>query len=139
MDNKPTTAELIILVSGAAVFVFSFFDMFEGTKAWDIWPFLFVAVFALVMAAVIALARFANVSLPANLAGLSWPTVHLMLGFYCAALMIAQLLESTTGSKIGFWVMLIGSIGLLVGAFLLNQERSGVSRPGAGPGPGPTV
>lgn len=53
------------------------------------------------------------------------------LGVYCAALFIAQLIDGTTGAEIGFWVMLIGSIGLLVGAVMLNSGRTGV--PGGGP------
>jgi len=133
VDSKPTTAELVVLASGAVVFIFSFFDFYAGTSGASFWPLLLAAIFGLVAALAIALPKFANVSLPDNVAGLSWNTLHLMLGFYCAAVMIGTLLESTSGTKIGFWLMLIGGIGLLVGAFLLNQERAGAR--GAGPGP----
>jgi hypothetical protein len=137
VNNKPTTAEIIIMASGAAVLVFSFLDFFGSSKAWDLMPFAFAAIFGAVMAALVAMRLFGNVNTGAGLGGFSWPTIHLVLGFYCAALFIAQLIDGTTGAEIGFWIMLIGSIGLLVGAVMLNQGST--AAPGARPGPGPAV
>jgi hypothetical protein len=128
-DQKtPTTAEIVIMGAGAAALVGSFLHFYIGTSSWNgaIFPvFTMVGIFGAIMAAQIALTKYANVSLPDKVAGLTWPQIHFVLGFYCAVLMISQLINGTSGTKIGFWVMLAGGIGLLVGAVLLGKERSG--------------
>jgi hypothetical protein len=140
VDNKPTTAEIVVMASGAAVFIFSFLHFYGAASAWDAgMPWWLIGVFGLLLAGSVAAKRFGNVNLGDGVGGFSWITIDLMLAFYCAMLMVATLLESTSGTKIGFWVMLIGSIGLLVGTVMLEREpASGGARP-AGPGPGPTA
>jgi hypothetical protein len=140
VDKKPTTAEIVVMASGAAVFIFSFFHFYGGASMWDaIFPYKLVAIFGLVLAGLVALRLFANVNLPGDVGGLSMSTITGWLAFYCAMLMVATLIETTSGTKIGFWIVLLGSIGLLVGTVMLEREpASGGARPG-GPGPGPTA
>jgi hypothetical protein len=132
VDNKPTTAEIVVLASGAAVFIFSFLDFYGESKIWDFtFPYVLVPIFAIVLAGLVALRRFAGTTLPANLGGLSLSTITGWLAFYCAMLMVATLIEETSGTEIGFWVILIGSIGLLVGTVMLEREPAtgGPARP----------
>lgn len=129
MDNKPTTAEIVIMASGALVLVASFLDFYGISSAWSHWSYLVAAVFGAAMAAQVALRVFAKTDTGSGVAGISWPTIHLVLGFYVAVLLVTTAIESTTGAEIGLWGMLIGGIGLLVGAVMLNQS-SGAARPG---------
>lgn len=136
MDNKPTTSELVIMVSGAVALVGSFLHFYGGASTWNgaIFPvFTLVGIFGAIQAAAIALPKFAGVKLPDNVLGWTWPQIHIVLGFYSAVLMVAQLINSTSGTKIGFWLLLIAGIGLLVGAVMLSKEKAG-----AAPG-GPTA
>ena len=136
MDNKPTTAEILIVAGGAVTLVGSFLDFIGESNAWSTFQYLLVAVFGVAMAAQVALRVFAKTDTGSGVAGYSWGQIHLLLGFYCAVLMVATLVEGNGGFgwEIGFWAMLIGSIALLVGAVMLNQ--SSTSRPASS---GPTV
>ena len=144
MDNKPTTAEIVVMASGAAAFIGSFLHFYGGASAWDAgMPWWLIGVFGLLLAGSVAAKRFGNVNLGDGAGGFSWITIDLMLAFYCAMLMVATLIEGSGGLDwgIGFWIMTIGSIGLLVGTVMLSREPAtagGAPRAG-GPGPGPTA
>lgn len=152
MNNKPTTAEIIILVAGAAALVFSFLDWLDApfggsANAWDdgFFPtYTWVGILGAVMAVVIVLEVFANVSLPDKVVGFTWPQVHLALAAYTVLITISFLIvEKGSGvdMAIGYFISLVASIGLVVGAYMLGQERPAGMRaaPAAGPGPGPAV
>ena len=97
MQNKPTTAEIIILAAGAAALLFSFFDWLDfgfggGANAWDdgfMPTYTLVGIFGAGMAALIALEVFANVKLPDNVMGFSIPQVHMVLADYAALLTLS--------------------------------------------------
>jgi hypothetical protein len=136
VKTKPTTAEIVILASGAVALVFSFFKFLGDTSAWGS-PLLFPlatlpALLAALSAVVIGL-KLAGVSLPANVLGFTWPQIHLELGFFAALIAVCWLITDTLGAdrKIGFWLILIGSIGSLVGAILLRNEGASTSGPTA--------
>lgn len=150
MQNKPTTAEIIILVAGAAALLFSFFDWLDfgrfggGANAWDegfLPTYTLVGIFGAGMAVFIALEIFANVKLPENVLGFSMPQVHLVLADYTALLTLSFLIVEKSGADmgIGFFISLIASIGLVVGAFMLGKERPNGVRvaPAAGGGAAP--
>jgi hypothetical protein len=137
-DRKnPSPGEITIMASGAVAFIFSFFDFYDyggfgggGASAWSSGLFpvaTLMVIFVTVMAAQVALTRFANVSMPDRVAGFTWNQVHLVLGFFAALYAVAFLLLSKGGNDfgIGYWFILIGSIGALVGAVLLQRERTG--------------
>jgi hypothetical protein len=73
----------------------------------------------------IALAKFANVNFPDRILGFSWPQIHLALGIFAVLLGIGYLLTDVGGldKGIGLWLALLASIGLVVGAVLLNNEE----------------
>lgn len=146
MQNKPTTAEIVILASGAVALVFSFLDWVGsrgfGASPWDdrlLFPtFAWVGIFGAVMAVVIALEVFASVKLPEKVHSFTWPQVHIALGIFTALLTVSFLLGGDN-YEIGYFISLLASAGLVVGAFMLDKERPQGVRPAspqASPGAG---
>ena len=149
MKGKPTTAQIIIMASGAVCLLFSFFNFYkfgdEGLSAWgseggfSVFPVAtLAAIFGLVSAGVIALRVFAGTSLPDQIMGFTWKQIHLALGFFAALLMLAYLVNpKPTGLDlgIGYFFMLIGSAGLLAGAIMLQKEPDTAAGPGPGTAP----
>lgn len=141
MNNKPTIAEIVIMASGAVALIFSFFPWFGNDfvdiNAWDTDAFFplttYVPLIGLIMAGVIALARFANTNLPARVLDFTWAQLHLALAFF-AVLITVGFLIAGDGLKFGFYLCLLASIGLLVGAVMLRQEAGH----GTATGPGTT-
>ncbi|CAN5739133.1 hypothetical protein BH20ACT2_BH20ACT2_04890 [soil metagenome] len=141
MDNKPTIAEIVILASGAVALIFSFFPWFGNDfidiNAWDTDGFFplttYVPLIGLVMAGVVALGRFANVNMSARVLDFTWAQVHIALAFF-AVLIAVGFLIAGDGLKFGFYLCLLASIGLLVGAVMLRQETDHTA---AGPGTAP--
>jgi hypothetical protein len=86
-----------------------------------------MALFGLLMALQIGLSAFANVQFPARIAGFTWEQIHLVLGLFAVLVAIGYLLVDKGGADFGFgfYLMLLGSIALLVGAVLINRERAG--------------
>jgi hypothetical protein len=127
---KPTTAEIVILASGAVALVFSFFHFYGAgpvsVSAWGsgLFPVATLMVIFATLSAVIVALKVLGVSLPANVLGFTWPQIHLELGFFAALYALAYLVVKTGGAdrKIGFWFILIGCLGSLVGAILLRNE-----------------
>jgi hypothetical protein len=135
MNSKPSPASIIIMASGAVMLLFSFFDWFEAggfsVNAWsgdgvDSFPlFTYVPVFGALCAALIAAKTFGNVNLPANIAGFTVTQVLKALGIFCVLLVIGIWIAfggDGIDTGIGLWLSLLGSIGLVVGAFMLDNE-----------------
>lgn len=135
MKTKPTPGEIVTMAGGAATIVFSLLAFFvvpgggPSFNAWDtgLFPIATYATFAgLISGGTIALRRFANVRLPANVGGFSWEQVHLLLGIF-AGLIMGGYLISDKGFDygIGFWGVLAGTVALIVGAVMMPKERHG--------------
>ena len=112
MKNKPTTAEIVILASGAVALVFSFFDFFgvgdAGASVWKsgLFPVATLMVIFAVISAVVVGLKVMGVALPANVLGFTWPQIHLELGFFAALYAVAYLIVKTAADrKIGFWMI----------------------------------
>jgi hypothetical protein len=134
VKEKLTTAQIVILASGAVAFIASFlpwvsvdtpFSDFTA-NAWDgdflVWPtFWWVGIFGLLMAVQVALTAFASVSFPDNVLGFSWPQIHLMLSIFTVLLTVSFLIGGDS-KGFGFWLSLLASIGLVVGAYMLQSE-----------------
>ena len=82
------------------------------------------ALFGVLMAGQIALTTFADVKLPTRVLGFDWPQIHLLLGGQAALLMVCYLLvdKGSLSYGIGFWLTLLASIALVVGAVMLSRE-----------------
>lgn len=146
MQGKPTTAEIVIIASGAVALVFSFLDWLDfagtGANAWEsgFFPtYTLVGILGAAMAVVVALEAFAGTKLPRDVFGFTWPQIHLALGVYTALLSLSFLIVDKGGADmgIGFFLSLLASAGLVVGAVMLRNERpGGVRQAPAGGGGG---
>ena len=129
--GKLGTAELIIVIGGAVALVASFLDWFDvagfGDNAWSdsmLFPtFAWVGIFGAVMAAQIALTAFGNVNLPRDVLGFTWTQIHLVLALFCVILTVSFLIGGEE-QAIGFYLSLLASIALLVGAVMLRNQAA---------------
>jgi hypothetical protein len=132
-----------MMAGGGVALIGSFLD-YRGE--FSLWSSAFLpagtlmAIFAAGCAVVVAL-RFAGVTVPATVAGLSYTQIHLIFGFFAALYAIAFLLLEGGGREIGTWLVTIGCIAVFVGAILLSNEGARPATGGgtAGPGPGPVA
>ena len=97
------------------------------------------AIFGVLMAVQIGLTKLANVKFPDKVLGLGWGQIHIAFGFNAFLIMLAFLLrdKDPLDFGFGFWLMLLGSLALLVGAVLYSREE--VSGPATTPPPPPAA
>lgn len=136
--GKLSPANIAILAGGVLVLIGSFLDFYEidfgpvseGFSAWSgdlFFPVTIIpALCGVAMALHVALTTFANTNLPDRVLGLGWNQIHLALGFQAAIMMIAFLIQDKgrLDIAIGFWLMLLGSIALIVGAVMREREAA---------------
>ena len=125
--QTPTPAEITIMAAGAVMLIFSFLHFAGDRSAWGSGAFpiaTLLPLYGLVMALQIALTKFAGVKLPDSLLGFSWEQVHLALGSMAALMAIGWLLTDYGDKQIGEWFEILGGIALVVGAVMLQRERS---------------
>jgi hypothetical protein len=131
-SRKLSAANIVILAAGAVMLIGSFlaFYTFPGVvgtislNAWDHGLFMIRALPALLgalMALQIALVTFGNITMPNRMLGLTWDQFHLVIALQTALLMLTFLGQArppliTFGA--GFWLMLGGAAGLVVGALM---------------------
>jgi predicted membrane channel-forming protein YqfA (hemolysin III family) len=83
----------------------------------------FVWLFAIAAGVLVALATFANVNLPERVLDFTWAQLHLAAAGFCAIVMVFWFITSDQPDKgIGFWLLLLGSIALVVGAVMRLKE-----------------
>ena len=137
MKEKLTTAQIVILACGAVAFIASFLPWVSidlgrfgdaSYNAWDgdvlYWPtFWWVGIFGLVMALQVGLRAFTSVNLPDRILGFTWPQIHLVLGLFAVILTVSFLIGGDEHG-IGFWISFLASIGLVVGAVMLEKEAT---------------
>lgn len=122
---SPTPGELVILIAGAAMLVFSFLDFGARSNVWESGLFpvaTLLPLYGVLMALQIALTRLGGVRLPPRVAGFTWEQVHLALGIFAALMALAWL--GTDGDKeAGLMLEALGGIALLAGALAIQRER----------------
>ena len=131
MDGKtqPTTSELIIMIAGAVMLVASFLKFAQIDTDGSSWArYLFpiatlLPLYGLIMAAQIAVTKFANVELPQRVAGFTWEQVHLVLGLLAGLMAVGWLITDIHGKGIGYWIEILGGIALAVGGVMMQRER----------------
>jgi hypothetical protein len=134
--RKLSPSDVVILAAGAITLIGSFLAFYEipfGTRtaevnAWDNGLFLIRTLPALlgtVMALQILLVAFGNITMPNRVLGLTWDQFHLVVALQTAVLMLALLLQTRPTVFVeqiefgpGFWLMLIGAGGLVLGALM---------------------
>ena len=124
MKNKITVADLIMGAGGLITFIFSFLAFYKygdtSINAWDDQGAAFAstlpAILGLVMAVWIAL-EMAGVSLPEEVLTYNRAQLKGTWGIAAGGIMLSWL--STDPDKgAGFWLMLIGSLAMAVGAVM---------------------
>jgi hypothetical protein len=125
-------ANIVILAAGVVGLIGSFLAYYKvpgfvGTltvNAWDSGLFMIAALPALlgaVMALQIVLGTFGNITMPNRVLGMTWDQFHVVLSLQAALLMLAFLgraKPSVVDFGAGFWLMLAGAGGLVLGAFM---------------------
>jgi hypothetical protein len=137
VEKNPTPGEIVLMAGAGLTLLFSFFpfyrveigDFSEDTSAWGSGLFpvaTLITIFAVTAGVLVALVRFANVQFPPNgFLGIGWDQLLLVLAFFSALLAVAFLIldkSANTSFGFGFWFMLIGAVGSLVGAVLMSTE-----------------
>lgn len=136
MDNKVTPGEIVVMAAGAVGIIATFLpfadpDFGDSVNAWDgdlfgMFPVAtLIGIYALAAGALVALTKFANVTI-GNVLGLGLVQIVLVLGFFATIQAIAYLLTEFGGADrgIGYWLLLLSAIATLVGAILMRNERS---------------
>ncbi|MGZ8734752.1 MAG: hypothetical protein ACXW1M_06155 [Acidimicrobiia bacterium] len=131
-QNRATRAEIMIIAAGAVTVIGAFLPFWEvplvgSTNAWGrlLFPVAtLMPIFGLVMAAQVAAARFGSVRFPERVLSFSWPQVHLALGLFAALLALCYLVvdKGVMSFGFGYWIVLLGCLGLATGAVMLERE-----------------
>jgi hypothetical protein len=134
---KPS--QIVILASGAVLFLFSFLDFVGDDNGWsDFGLTTFPALFGLIAAGAVAAAAFGNVKLPEPILTFSFNQILLVLGL-TAFLILFGLVIAVEGDKgIGLYFSLLGSIGLLAGTAMEQLDPSARPVGSAGPSTPPS-
>lgn len=141
MKSRITVADLIMAIGGLVTLVFSFLAFFElgnsSVSAWDgdagAFATTLPAILGLVMVIWIVL-ETTGVSLPEQILTFSPVQLKATWAISAAGIMISWLSADFGGADkgIGFWLMLIGSLAMAVGAVmaLLGKGTETVGLPG---------
>ncbi len=130
MDKqKPTTAELTIMIAGAVMLVGSFISFYSGgsSSAWSTGLFpvaTLLPLYGVIMGGEIALTRLAGVHLPERIGTFTWEQLHLALAFFSAILALCFLITNNPGLGGGVFIELLAAAGLVYGAVMLQKERN---------------
>lgn len=142
MNRRLSGGSIAILAAAGVTLVGSLLHVFTfdvlvtsiNLSAWSsgIAPLVSLpAVLGLVMAGHVLLVSFGGDVRPPQLPfGLTWPQVDVALGLWSAFVMVSLLsgnvlLGGTSEPKrgVGFWLMLLGTLGLAIGAIARARER----------------
>jgi peptidoglycan/LPS O-acetylase OafA/YrhL len=148
VDTQPKPSEIVIMVSGLVALISAFLAWYTApagfgndANAFDngLFPIaLYIPLIGLAMGLHIALSKFANVNFPERILGFSWPQIHLALGIFAVLLGLGYLIIDNGADKgIGLWLAVLASIGLVVGAVLLNNEENTTSHSAGSVPPSP--
>jgi hypothetical protein len=137
VEKNPTPGEIVVMAGAGLALIFSFLPFYkieilnvsDNTTAWGSGLFpvaTLIPVFAVIAGVLVALVRFGNVQYPAGgFLGFTWNTLLLALTFFAAILAVAYLIADkgvATSLGFGYWFVLIGAVGSLVGAVLMMNE-----------------
>jgi hypothetical protein len=137
VEKNPTPGEIVVMAGAGLALIFSFLPFYkievgnfsDNTSAWGAGLFpvaTLIPIFAVIAGVLVALVRFGNVQYPpGGFLGFTWSTLLLGLTFFAAILAVAFLIAdkpAATSLGFGFWFVLIGAVGSLVGAVLMMSE-----------------
>jgi hypothetical protein len=137
VEKNPTPGEIVVMAGAGLALIFSFLpfhkievgNFSDNTSAWGsgLFPIAtLIPIFAVIAGVLVVLVRFGNVQYPpGGFLGFTWNTLLLALTFFAAILAIAYLIADkgiATSLGFGYWFVLIGAVGSLVGAVLMMNE-----------------
>jgi hypothetical protein len=137
VEKNATPGEILVMAGAGVALIFSFLPFYkleilntsDSTSAWGTGLFpvaTLIPIFAVIAGVMVALVRFGNVRYPAGgFLGFSWNSLLLALTFFAAVVAVTYLIvDKGPGGGLGFgyWLVLIGAIGSLVGAVLMMNE-----------------
>jgi len=133
-----SVGEKIIIIAGVLLFIVGFLPWYSvdlgpfGTftrSGWQspgaIWSILAIFI-GLGMAGVVVLKRLAEVVIPDNVGGLSWPKIYFGGGVAAVAFVLIKLLNESSSMGFGFYVGIIAAGALAVAGFLTYREETPV-------------
>lgn len=144
MKTKISVANLVMLAGGAVTLLFSFFSFWtfesydggsEGINAWDsdgsAWVSTIPALLGVAMV-IWSILELVGTQLPAQVLTFNANQLKATWGIGASGVMLAFLISDTPDRGIGFWLMLLGSLAMAVGAVmaLLGQWSNTVEVPG---------
>jgi hypothetical protein len=124
--QQPSPGAWAMMGGGLVALIGSFLDFTGDVSAWGKGAFPIVTMmplYAVVAGVLVALTLFANVKLPAEVLGFTWNQIYLVLGFF-ATLMGLFWAVAADDKGAGLWLILLGSIAVLVGAVLVERETA---------------
>ena len=125
--QPPTPGEIVIMVAGALMIVFSFLHFAGNTSAWGTGLFpiaTLLPVYGLLMALQVAFTKFGSANLPGSVLGFTWDQLLLAVGAMAGLMAIGWLLTDYGNKQIGAWIEILGGVALAVGAVMLQRERN---------------
>lgn len=137
MEKNPTPGEIVVMAGAGVALIFSFLPFYkveignftDDTSAWGsgLFPLAtLIPIFTVVAGVLVALVRFGNVHYPpGGFLGFGWHQLLLALTFFAAIIAVAYLIvDKGTATSLGFgyWLVLIGAVGSMVGAILMMNE-----------------
>lgn len=136
--KETSLGEKIILIAGPLMLINGFLPWYDvdlgpfgsvTRNAWEspgaLWSILAVLI-GLVMAGLVAAQRFSGAQMPALPEGVTWARVQLGLAVAAALFIIIKLINESSYLGFGFYIGILLTAALVVGAGLLFQaERQG--------------
>jgi len=153
--SGPMPSDWALIGAGVLLLVGSFLPAYsedgESLKAWDspFFPlYLIPVLFGVIVAVHVAVTTFSGAKVPGRVLGIDWERIYLALGVWATFMMIGFMISHVNftvdqfdtddpGKGIGFWLMLLGSIAMIVGAVVRGQEGSRPAAPAASGGAPP--
>jgi hypothetical protein len=123
--DRPSRAERAIVVIGAVMLFGSFFPFAGGASTWSgAWFPLatLLPLYGTAMAVQVALARFARITLPDDVAGFTPDQLQLAVGAMAALMALAWLATDVGDRQVGLWIEAAGGLAL-AGAAVARQRE----------------
>jgi hypothetical protein len=133
-----SVGEKIIIIAGVLLFIVGFFPWYSidfgplgsfSRSGWQspgaIWSILAIFI-GLAMAGVVALKSLAEVEIPENVGGFSWPKIFFGAGVATLAFVLIKLLNESSSMGFGFYLGIIAAGALAVAGFLMFREETAV-------------
>jgi hypothetical protein len=125
-QDRPSRAERAIMAIGAAMLFGSFLQFAGGASTWSAGWFpvaTLLPLYGTALAVQVALARFARMSLPDDLAGFTPDQLQVAVGCMAGLMALAWLATDVGDRQVGLWIEVAGGLALAGAALARRRER----------------